>query len=564
MSGSVVLLNLAGAVALLLWATRMVRTGVEEAFGEQLRRGLRDRIQNPLLAVTFGTGLAIALQSSTAVTLLVGSFVGSGFVSGLAGLMAVRGGELGSALVVKILSFNLTLMIPLLLVAGTAISMTTQRHRWRQTGKICVGIALLILSLEMTSHATEPLRDSQLLPVIVNYLKGDPITAYLLAGLMTWLFHSSVAAIILVSSFAARGLIDTNLAVVMVLGVNLGSSVIAPILTRNASPENRIVPLGNLLMRGAGSLVMLILVETFQPNLTLLGQDPSAQVINAHIIFNIIILLAGIPLAGLILRTTKALVQINAHKYGPQSPAELEQYSALDKNALQHPAQALANATREVLSVCEMVEVMLQRMIDVFERPDQQRIDDLAALDDRIDKRHMAIKLYLTKLASQPLTDTETTRMQELLEACIKLEQVGDIIVRNMLVHVQKKFDQKLNFTEEGWKEIVEFHEAVLENAHLAFNVLLSRDSTTARQLVQQKDRLRELERKTTRQHFSRLRAGTPRSIETSTIHLDTIRDLKQINSLLAALAYPVLEEKGQLGGTRLRKLPKNPAPENA
>lgn len=562
MSGSVVLLNLAGAVALLLWATRMVRTGVEEAFGEQLRRGLRNRMQNPLLAVAFGTGLAIALQSSTAVTLLVGSFVGSGFVSGLAGLMAVRGGELGSALVVKILTFDLTLMVPLLLVAGTAISMTTERHQWRQIGRICVGIALLILSLEMTSHATEPLRDSQLLPVIVNYLKGDPITAYLLAALMTWLFHSSVAAIILLVSFSSRGLIDANLAVVMVLGVNLGSSVIAPILTRNASPENRIVPLGNLLMRGAGSLVMLILVETFKPDLTLLGQDPSSQVINAHIIFNVIILIAGIPLSGLVLRTTKALVQINAHKYGPQSPAELEQYSALDKGALKHPAQALANATREALSVCETVEVMLQRAIDVFEKPDQTRIDELAALDDRVDKRHMAIKLYLTQLATQKLTEAEAARMQELLEACIKLEQVGDIIVRNMLVHVQKKLDQKLNFTEEGWKEIVEFHEVVLSNAHLAFNVLLSRDSNTARQLVQQKDRLRDLERETTRQHFARLRAGSPRSIETSTIHLDTIRDLKQINSLLASLAYPVLEEEGLLGGTRLRKLPKNPPSE--
>jgi phosphate:Na+ symporter len=563
LSGSVVLLNLAGAVALLLWATRMVRTGVEDAFGEQLRRGLRNRIQNPLLAVAFGTGLAIALQSSTAVTLLIGSFVGSGFVSGVAGLMAVRGGELGSALVVKILTFDLTLIVPLLLVIGTAISMSTDRAKGKQIGSICVGIGLLILSLEMTSHSTESLRDSQLLPVIVNYLKGDPITAYLLAALMTWLFHSSVAAIILLASFASRGLIDTNLAVVMVLGVNLGSSVIAPILTRNASPENRIVPLGNLLMRGAGSLIMLILVETFQPDLSLLASDPSSQVINAHIVFNVIILIAGIPLSGLVLRVTKRLVQINAHKVGPQSPAELEQYSALDKNALKHPAQALANATREVLSVCETVEVMLQRAIDVFEKPDQARIDELAALDDRVDKRHMAIKLYLTQLATQKLTETEAARMQELLEACIKLEQVGDIIVRNMLVHVQKKLDQNLNFSEDGWKEITEFHDVVLNNAHLAFNVLLSRDSNTARQLVQQKDRLRELERETTRQHFSRLRAGSPRSIQTSTIHLDTIRDLKQINSLLAALAYPVLEEEGQLGGTRLRKVPQNPAPEN-
>jgi phosphate:Na+ symporter len=222
MNGSLVLLHLAGAVALLLWATRMVRTGVERAYGDRLRRRLRNQMQNPLLAIAFGLVMAIALQSSTAVTLLVGSFVGSGIVSGVAGLMAVRGGELGSALVVKILSYDLTLLVPLCLVSGTAIFMTTERRDWRQIGRILVGIGLLIMSLEMTGQATEPLRQSELLPIIVDYLSSDPVTTYLLAALMTWLFHSSIAGVILLTTFASRGLITPELAVIMVLGVNLG------------------------------------------------------------------------------------------------------------------------------------------------------------------------------------------------------------------------------------------------------------------------------------------------------------------------------------------------------
>ncbi len=505
MNGSLVLLHLAGAVALLLWATRMVRTGVERAYGDRLRRRLRNQMQNPLLSVAFGLALAVALQSSTAVTLLVGSFVGSGFVSGVAGLMAVRGGELGSALVVKILSYDLTLLVPLCLVIGTGIFMTTERRDWRQIGRILVGIGLLIMSLEMTGQATEPLRQSELLPVIVDYLSGDPITAYLLAALMTWLFHSSVAAVILLTTFASRGLIHPELAVVMVLGVNLGSSIIAPILTRHAPPETRVVPLGNLLMRGAGSLIMLVLYQTFKPSVA------------------------------------------------SQQPIEIEQYSALDTAVLDRPSQALANATREVVGVCDTIEVMLRRIIELYEKPDQVRIDELEALDDRVDKRHAAIKLYLTKLATHELSDFESLRMQELLGACVKLEQVGDIIVRNMLAHVQKKMDHKLEFTEEGWKELSHFHAMVLANAHMAFNVIVSRDGRTARQLVQEKDQLRELEKQTSMRHFSRLREGATRSIETSSIHLDTIRDLKQINSLLASMAYPVLEEQGLLSDTRLK-----------
>ncbi|PYE86545.1 Na/Pi cotransporter family protein [Phyllobacterium leguminum] len=552
MNGSVVLLHLAGAVALLLWATRMVRTGVERTYGSELRQRLRSVVKRPVLAVSFGAALAIALQSSTAVTLLVGSFVGSGFVGGVTGLMAVRGAEVGSALVVKILNYDLTLLVPICILAGTIIFMTTERRDWRQNGRILVGIGLLILSLEMIGQATEPLRHSQLLPVIVSYLSSDPITAYLLAALVTWLFHSSIAAVILLTSFASRGFIQPELGLVMVLGVNLGSSIIAPILTRNAPPKTRVVPLGNLLMRGAGSLVALLLFLTFQPPLSLLGSTSVDQIVNAHILFNVLILLAGIPLSGLVLRATEALVSLNTPQ-GEQQPLAAQEVSALDPSVLDTPSLALANATREVVRVCETVELMLQRIMDLYEKPDQARIKELAALDDRVDRRHAAIKLYLSRLATSNLSDYEALRTQELLGACVKLEQVGDIIVRNMLAQVRKKMNRKVEFTEEGWRELSQFHAFVLANARLAFNVLISRDEHTARQLVQEKDRLRDMEKDTSQRHFSRLREGSERSIETSTIHLDTIRDLKQINSLLTSMAYPVLEEQGLLRDSRLR-----------
>ncbi|UGX86600.1 Na/Pi cotransporter family protein [Phyllobacterium meliloti] len=554
MNGSTVLLHLAGAVALLLWATRMVRTGVERAYGERMRQSLRGVLHNPVLAVLWGTMLSIALQSSTAVSLLVGSFVGSGIVSGISGLMAVRGAEVGSALVVLILSFDLTLLVPVCLLAGTVIFMSTERGDWRQIGRILVGIGLLVLSLEMTGQATEPLRNSDLLPVIVSYLNTDPITAFMLAALMTWLFHSSIAAILLLVTFASRGLIEPELGVVMVFGVNLGSSFIAPLLTRNAAPQARIVPMGNLLMRGAGSLIILIAYLTFKPSVAFLGSAPTDQIIHAHILFNVIILLAGVPLSGLVLKATKAIVALNAP--APQAPSlEQAEMSALDESVLDMPNLALANATRETVRVCETVEIMLQRVIGLYENPEQPRINELSGLDDKVDRKHAAIKLYLAKLTTRSLSPQEVSRAQELLGACVKLEQVGDIIVRNMLALVQKKMDRNLKFTDEGWLELSNFHAKVLTNARMAFNVLVSRDSEMAHQLVLEKDHLRDLEKQSSQRHFSRLREGTLRSLETSSIHLDTIRDLKQINSLLAAMAYPVLEEQGLLNTTRLRAL---------
>jgi len=552
MSGSVVLLHLAGAVALMLFATRLVKTGVERAYGDVLRHRLRATMRNPIMAVLAGCGLAIALQSSTAVTLLVGSFAGAGIVSGAAGQLAVRGAEIGSALVAKLLTFDLSLLVPLCLVAGTVMFMATERRDWRQSGRILVGIGLLVLSLEMIGQASEPLRDSELMPVIINYFSGDAITTYLLAALITWLFQSSIAAVLLMATLAGRGVITPELGVVLILGVNLGSSIIAPMLTRSAPPEVRIVPIGNLLMRGLGSLVMLILFMIFRPQFSFLGATASDQIVNAHILFNVIILLAGLPLAGLVYRASESIVALGA-KPEPAAGLDVVELSALNESALDTPSQALANATREVVRVCETVEIMLKRIIELYEDADGDKIKALAALDDRVDRKHAAIKLYLAKVTKNPLTEDEALRCQELIGACVKLEQVGDIIVRNMLVHVKKKLERGLEFTPEGWRELCAFHASVLANARLAFNVLVSRDPETARQLVLEKDLLREREKETSASHFLRLRDGTAKSVETSSIHLDTIRDLKQINSLLASMAYPVLEERGLLGGSRLK-----------
>ncbi|WP_309083428.1 Na/Pi cotransporter family protein [Chelativorans sp.] len=554
MSGSVFFLHMAGAIALLLWATRMVRTGVERAYGEALKQRLRRTLRNPLLATAAGLALAVALQSSTAVTLLVGSFAGSGVVTGLAGILAVRGAEVGSALVVKILSFDLALLVPLCLLAGTGIFMATERRSWRQAGRILVGIGLLILSLQMMGEAAEPLRQSRLVPLIVGYLSSDPITAFLLAAVVTYLFHSSIAAVLLLATFAARGIVTPELGVVMVLGVNLGSSFIAPMLTRGAPAECRVVPLGNLLMRGVGSVLGLAAVMFFNPPLALLGSDAADQVIHAHIAFNLLILVAGIPLSGLVLRATEALVALSP---GPtpeeKQNALLSESTALDENALEHPQQALANVTREAVRMCETVEFMLCRVLELYEKPDREAIQALADLDDSLDRRHAAIKLYLARISREDMTKDEAHRCQELLGVCVKLEQVGDIIVRNLLAHVRRKMERGVEFTPEGWRELSDFHAAVLANARLAFNLLVTQDPETARKLVAEKDRLRDVEKTMSQRHFERLRKGAEQSLETSSIHLDTIRDFKQINSLLATLAYPVLEAQGLLRGTRLK-----------
>lgn len=550
MSGSLVLLHLGGAVALLLWATRMVRTGVERGFGSALREHARKVLQNALLAALTGIVLAIAFQSATAVGLIVSGFAAQSLITVTSGIIAMLGADLGSAIAVRLLSLDLGNLVPALLLAGTVIFMSVSNRVWQQAGRILVGIGLLLLSLRLIGEASEPLRDSSLLPVIVDHFRNDYATTFIVAAIAAWLFHSSVAAILLIASLAGKGLVPPEVGIIMMLGANFGGAMIATALTRNAPPEQRAVILGNLCLRGFGALLAAIVVSQWQPELTRLAAGPALQIVHAHIVFNTLLLLIGLPLAPLISHVAKRVTQAGA----AQNPngALLEETSALDEKALDTPAIALANATREVLRLSELVEAMLTRVILLYRTETEGDVASLNAFDDKVDRRHNAIKLYLARATTRKLSEPEAMRCQELVSACVKLEQVGDIITRNMLVHIQKKRDRHLEFTEAGWLELAAMHAAVLANARLAFNVIVSRDQDIACQLVMEKDKLRDAEKLASLHHFERLRDGSPQSIETSSIHLDTIRDLKEINALLASLAYPILEEHGLLRGSRL------------
>lgn len=551
MSGSLILLNLAGAVALLLWATRMVRTGVENVFGAMLRDRIGPILRNPFLAAGAGIALAILFQSATAAGLLISGFAAQHVISITTGIIALLGADLGSAIATRLLSFNLQPLVPLFILAGTALFMSTENRSWRMGARILVGLGLLFLSLQMIGQASEPLRESSLLPVIVRTLSGDAAIAFMVAAILTWLFHSSVAAVLLIAALAAKALIPVPLGVDLMLGANFGGAVIAAALTRSSPPAQKAVPLGNLILRGFGAIVAAIAVSNLDLPFDRLASTPALQIIHAHIVFNAMLLVAGLalaPVAGRLARHWTGVGRANRES----ELIDAEATSALDESALAYPKQAIANATREVLRLCETIELMLTRVIDLYRSSKRDDIAALAALDDRVDKRHSAIKLYLARASASDMSQTEALQIQELVAACVKLEQVGDIIVRNMLVHIQKKRDRNLEFTQDGWLELSSMHAAVLANARLAFNVLVTRDVSTARLLVEGKDKLRDLEKATAQLHFERLRSGSPLSIETSSIHLDTIRDLKEINALLASLAYPVLESQGLLRQTRL------------
>ena len=457
-----------------------------------------------------------------------------------------------SALVVQVLSFDLSWLMPVLLVVGPVLFLKFEGRMVKQAGRILLGIALILLSLRLIGEATEPLRHSTFLPIAVGYLRGDFITAFALAAGFAWLIHSSVAAILLFAAFAAQGMLPVEVGIAFVLGANLGAGAISVWLTRNEPAIARRIPVGNMCFRAIAAISALFAYQISPFSLDLLGASEARQLINLHLAFNAVLLVVSLPLVAFAANLMERIVRDDAVRE-EKDPASVR-VSALDPAVVGQPNLALASATRELLRMGETVEQMLRPVMDVFESGNPEQVARICALDREVNQAHTGIKLFIAKVNRGELSEEEAQRGIELTDFAINLEHIGDIIAKNLMRLVNDKSESGLSFSREGWKEMNALHARVTANMQLALNVLVSEDLESARQLVREKETMRKLERDSHQRHLARLQSGREESIATSDIHLEVVRGLKEINSLLVTVAYPLLSQSGDLLESRLAK----------
>lgn len=544
-------LHLAGATVLLLYAVHLVRSGVENAYGTSLTRVLARGGERRIYAAASGTVLAVLLQSSTAVAMLASGLSASGYLTLNTSLAVLLGADLGSALVVRVLSFDLGWLSPLLLAAGGLLYLKGRSDKPRELGRMLLGIGFVLMSLKLIGEATLPLKQSDVLPAVVGYLAKDQVTAFAAAMLFTWIVHSSVAVLILILGFAAQGLLPVEAGLPLILGANLGSGLIAMWLTRGFSAEARRVAAGNLLFRAFGAAIALLVIGPLSAELQHLGATPAEQLVHFHLAFNACLVIVCLPLSQLAASAVTSLIKSDL-KSSEDSDTLARRISALDQALLDSPDAALAAATREVLFMGEVVERMLCPVMELLEHPSPAKIEEIRRLDGYVNHAHRDIKLYLAAIHRGVLDERQSRRGVELIDIAINLEHAGDIVSKTLVEIARDKLENGNNFSDEGWTELKALHASVRDNMRLAFNLLVSDDPAMARKLVREKERVRALVRESHERHLARLRAGRAESVESSNMHLEVARALKEVNSLLATLAYPILKQRGDLLESRL------------
>ncbi len=542
------LLNLLAAIALLVWGTHLVRTGILRVFGANLRRILARSVGNRLTAALSGIGVTALVQSSTATALIVSSFVGQGMISLPLALAVMLGADIGTSLMVVVFSFDLSWLSPLCIFVGVVLFVSRPEATAGRVGRVLIGLGLMLMALRLVSASTQLLTQAPAIKALLESLGSDLLLEITAGAFLAVLSYSSLAVVLLTATLVGTNVIATDVALGLVLGANLGSGLLAVITTARSAIEVRQVPLGNLMFKVLGVLLAAPFLGLWLQHVRPYLGEPATVVVLFHLTFNLAVALIFISWTQVIARWVEKLLP------KPRQSSATSRPQHLDPSALTTPSLAISCAAREALHQADLVETMLTGMLEVIRNDDLQLAQELRQMDDEVDKLYSAIKYYLTKISREALAEEEGRRWTDIISFTINMEQVGDTIERILIDIEDKKIKPQRNFSAAGMAEITELHERLISNLRLSMSVFLNGSVRDAQKLLEEKARFRDLERAYATSHLQRLSDNTVPSVETSSLHIDLISDLKRINSHICSIAYPILDSAGALAPSRLRE----------
>lgn len=519
-------LNLAGGVCLLLWGSYTVRMAVEKAYTGRIGSLVAGATTSRLRAFAGGVFAACALQSATAAILLTTSLVTSGLLPLTTAIAVILGADLGSAIAVRVLYLDLSFLPPLLLCIGLGMYRLSANWRHRQLGRIFLGLGLILLSIHLLRQSVAPVADSPPADLVLA-LNALPVIMLLVAALFTWAAHSSVAMVLVIASAADAGLVGTPLFVFAVVGANLGAGLIALFLANRRHLDSYSAVLANFLMRTTLGLLALSFANWIEVHIGWLGASAGAQVINAHLAFNLVLALVFVPLGNYVAVLAKWLIT-------SRNPEVLESGAiapgaGLDPALIDQPKQALSCARREAFRLADNTEALCAGALSMFEATDRSIINEFVARDKEINARNKAIQRYLAEVRRHATEPDLEAMLDQILRFATTMENIGDVISHDMARLALKRLDRGVEFSTAGHEELYSLHAEVLKVIQLDITNFASDDQLSGKATAKQITAAMELARDSVARHRRRLSERKTNSIDTSSIHQDTVRDLMQV-----------------------------------
>ncbi len=550
--GTAVIINLLGGIALLLWGVRMVRTGVMRAYGDRLKNFIEHRVGNRLSAFTAGGVATAILGSGTAMTLIVAGLAAAGAINTALGLAVLLGADVGSAIVSAVFASGSNLALwasPILIFAGYVIHSWSAELRPHNMGRVLIGLGLMLLSLTLIKQASAPLSTATLFHDVLAAVGREPFLAFVIGAVLTWVFHSSLAVILLIASFLASGSLGVDGALAFILGINLGGGLPAVSATLAQPPVARRLPFANLICRGILAILALAFIARITPYVQMLPLGPIETAVAFHAGFNIAVGLIFLPLTGLMAKLMERIL--------PETPGDRDNLARpryLDPKAAKTPAVALANVLLETVRMTELLERMFDTALDALRSGSTEKLKQLAPMDERLNTYQTQLQAYLADLALEQLSPEESRRALELTLYISNLEHAGDVIQLNLSDRIEAKTREQISFTPDEVASLDNLCRIIHDNLRLASGVLSSGDVEGAKRLISQKDAFRALQNEVLDRHFQPGSRGKGETLRRSALYVDMIRDLNRLNSLVVSAGYPIADAAGLLRGSRLRQ----------
>lgn len=531
------IIHLMSGATLLLFAVRFMRIGIERLWSGQIRRNLSRHGSKPSL-IAKGAALGFIMQGATVVMLMAAGMVGSNTISILSATILAMGADLGSAVAVQVLTLPVSAIGPAAVLLGGWFYLNSEEASRRNLGRVVLGLGLIFLSLVLIREAVAPLKDFPGTAAVIGYLNADPVTAALCGILLTFLMHSSLAAILTALAFASHGDLGAVAGVGFVIGCNVGSALLPIWLMRNEEGEGIVVAKSLAVLRvSLAVLLLLVLVLVNAPELLdLVTWSAASMMMAAHLGFNCLLLL----FAPLVPWATR------------QFEKDIEQPHTADR-------LALVTQTKEPELVLASLRGHVSRMLDAlaeqFEAASAPTPDTVTVLETESRINRSLSELREAFAGLPPIPDAETEDLQNIFDFAIRLENCGDILSGRYTNLRKEGAKSEYQFSDAGQDEILEMTEAVRKGLALAQSVFWTENPESARKLVLHKQHVTQLEEQSRANHLQRVRAGNLTSLSSSNEHMEVIAALKAVNSKLATIAYAVLEQSGGLKKTRLKSV---------
>ena len=542
-----IITGLLGGLGMFLYGMEMMSDGMKMTAGDSMRSILEKLTSNRYIAVFIGAFVTMVIQSSSATTVMLVSFVNSGLLGFTQALGVVLGSNIGSTVTAQIVAFKITDYALLLIAAGSIMSLFAKKDTVKHLGFVILGFGLLFYGMKVMSDTMKPLRSDPTFNSILTSFE-NPFLGILAGAIFTALVQSSSATTGIVITLASGGSITLEAGIPLIFGANIGTCITALLAGLNASRDAKRVAIGHVTFNVIGVLLFCFWIPTFADFVSQTSDNIPRQIANAHTIFNIVATVIFIPFTPFISRTIINYFPDKEEKRNIEKPAILN----LDENVLNQPAAAINSAQAEISGVVGLMERVIGSLVRPFieesnemqdiENPD---IDLKTGLHQRIEKISFLnenISSYLINVSRKDLTVKQSQEVFSLVTAVNYLSSINNTVKLRFDSLVFKKEGLNEHFSDDGQEEIFMYHSKLLKQVKRLNKFFSKYDRAKAAKIMEKGEQYRDLEEKYRLEHFKRVSGDVAESVATHEIHIELMDMLKQINTLIELIASSLLE----------------------